>query len=111
MALRPGRVNLTLSEELVSELQQWADQCGHTVTSLCAWLVKKSLLDAKKSGDFKSGESDAIDLMRQFFDEVAAGKFYTDKNLIKLAMKLDISVDHLIAYQNCFKKQGKEVAK
>ena len=111
MVVRPGRVNLTLSEELVSELQQWADQCGHTVTSLCAWLVKKSLIDAKKSGDFKSEEIDAIDILRQFFDDVASGNYYDQKGLATLANELDVSVDHLIAHQDCFKKKREKIEK
>ena len=108
---RQARVNLTLTDFIVSELQQWADQSGHTVTSLCAWLVKRSLDAAKKSKEFQSTEPapDSLDLVRHFFDDVASGKYYSDRDLAKLANEVDVSVDHLIAHQGCFQKKGEKV--
>lgn len=50
---RDRRVNITLAVQTISDLQQWADQTGHTVTSLCTWLVKRSLTQAIQSGEFK----------------------------------------------------------
>lgn len=107
---RPPRVNLTLTEEVIAELQQWADQTGHNVTSLCTWLVKRSLATAKEEGEFKC-KPNSLDLMRQFFDDVASGKYYSDKDLAKLATEVEIDPAHLIAHQNCFKKGGVKVGK
>ena len=108
---RQARVNLTLTESFVSELQQWADQSGHSVTSLCTWLVKRSLDAAKESKEFRSIEplTDSIDRVRQFFDYVAVGKYYSEKDLSKLATELEVDPKHLIAHQNCFKKEGSKV--
>jgi len=107
MPSRQARVNLTLTDEVMSDLQQWSEQSGHTVTSLCTWLVKRSLVNAKQSGEFQPKDSDdALDLMREFFDSVAGGKYYADKDLAKLAIELDISVDHLIEHQRCYQKGG-----
>ena len=108
---RQARVNLTLTDFIVSELQQWADQSGHTVTSLCTWLVKRSLDAAKKSKEFQSIEPspDSLDLVRHFFDDVAVGKYYSEKDLSKLATELEVDPKHLIAHQNCFKKEGSKV--
>jgi CopG-like RHH_1 or ribbon-helix-helix domain, RHH_5 len=107
---RQARVNLTLTESIVLELGEWADQTGHTVTSLCTWLVKRSLAQAKKAGEFQpSGDSEhggSIDIIRQFFDDVADGKYYSEKDLTKLAIEVEVSADHLIAYQECFKKKA-----
>jgi len=108
---RQARVNLTLTESLVSELQQWADQSGHTVTSLCSWLVKRSVVAAKESKEYEpiDPSTDPLDRVRQFFDDVADGKYYADQDLATLANELDVSVDHLIAHQNCFKKKRGKV--
>jgi len=108
---RQARVNLTLTDSIVDELNQWAAQSGHTVTSLCTWLVKRSLDAAKKSKEFRPTEpsTDSLDRVRQFFDDVADSKYYADQDLATLANELDVSVDHLIAHQNCFKKKRGKV--
>ena len=108
---RQARVNLTLTDSIVDELNQWAAQSGHTVTSLCTWLVKRSLDAAKKSKEFRPIEpsTGSIDRVRQFFDDVASGKYYSEKDLAKLANEVDVSVEHLIAHQNCFKKKRGKV--
>lgn len=110
---RQARVNLTLTESLVSELQQWADQSGHTVTSLCSWLVKRSVVAAKESKEYEPTDSstDPLDRVRQFFDDVADGKYYADQDLAKLANEVDVSVDHLLVHQDCFKKREGKVGK
>ena len=108
---RQARVNLTLTESLVSELQQWADQSGHTVTSLCSWLVKRSLDVAKKSKEYEPTDPSTgpLDRVRQFFDDVADGKYYAEKDLATLAIELEVDAKYLIAYQNCFKKGGSKI--
>ena len=107
---KPSRVNLTLPSEIIAELQQWADQTGHNVTSLCTWLVKRSLATAKESGEFQCKPS-SLDLLRKFFDDTANSKRYSDKELAKLATEVEIDPAHLIAHQNCFKKGGVKVGK
>lgn len=109
--VKTARVNLSLANPIAFELQQWADQSGHTVTSLCTWLVKRSLDAAKKSKEFQPIEPlpDSLDRVRQFFDDVATGNYYSEKDLAKLANEVDVSVDHLIAHQDCFQRKGEKV--
>jgi len=54
---------------------------------------------------------DSLDILRQFFDDVVDGKYYADQELATLANDLDVSVDHLIAHQDCFKKKRGKVGK
>lgn len=106
------RIYLTLKKEVRQNLERWAESQGRPLTNFASWLVERSIKEAIDSGELKPSEreSDSLDRMRQFFDDVAEGRFYPDKDLAKLAIELDISVDHLIAHQDCFKKKGEKVA-
>ena len=105
------RIYLTLREETRANLERWAELQGRNLTNLATWLIEESVREAIESGELKPSEpeSDSLDLIRQFFDNVADGKYYADKDLAKLANDVDVSVEHLIAHQNCFKKKGGKV--
>lgn len=53
MAERGKRVYLTLSEETLEELEDWAEQQGRPIANLASYLVEKSIEHAKESGEFK----------------------------------------------------------
>lgn len=105
------RIYLTIGEETRSNLERWAELQGRHLTNLATWLIEEAIREAIASGELKPSEpaKDSLDLVRQFFDDVADGKYYADKDLATLAIELDVSVDHLIAHQNCFKKKGGKV--
>jgi hypothetical protein len=58
-----NRVNLTLSSEMMKDLQDWVAQSGETIalTSLCGWLIKRSLDSAIESGEFKRRDAQSTD--------------------------------------------------
>ena len=103
------RIYLTVREETRSNLEAWAEAQGRNLTNLANWLIEKAVNDAIVSGELKKTEvdpsTDPLDRVRQFFEDVADGKYYADQDLATLANELDVSVDHLIAHQNCFKKK------
>jgi len=47
------RVYLTLSDERMEELKEWADQEGRHITNLALRLIEQSIDRAKQSGDYK----------------------------------------------------------
>ncbi|MGC1216314.1 MAG: hypothetical protein WA883_02505 [Phormidesmis sp.] len=46
------RVNLTLPDSVYQDLEIWAESQGRPPSSLGAFLVELSIMNAKKSGDF-----------------------------------------------------------
>ena len=46
------RVNLTLPDSVYQDLEVWAESQGRPPSSLGAFLVELSIMNAKKSGDF-----------------------------------------------------------
>ena len=46
------RVNLTLPDSVYQDLEIWAETQGRPPSSLGAFLVELSIMNAKKSGDF-----------------------------------------------------------
>lgn len=46
------RVNLTLPDSVYQDLEVWAEAQGRPPSSLGAFLVELSIMNAKKSGDF-----------------------------------------------------------
>ena len=107
------RIYLTVKEETRSHLEAWADVQGRNLTNLANWLIEKAVNEAILSGEFKPPKpsKDSLDILRQFFDDVVDGKYYADQELATLANELDVSVDHLIAHQDCFKKKRGKVEK
>ena len=107
------RIYLTVKEETRSHLEAWADVQGRNLTNLANWLIEKAVNEAILSGEFKPTKpsKDSLDILRQFFDDVVDGKYYADLELATLANDLDVSVDHLIAHQDCFKKKRGKVGK
>ena len=107
------RIYLTVKEETRSHLEAWADVQGRNLTNLANWLIEKAVNEAILSGEFKPTKpsKDSLDILRQFFDDVVDGKYYADLELATLANDLDVSVDHLIAHQDCFKKKRGKVEK
>jgi hypothetical protein len=103
------RVYLTVDAQTKALLEEWANQQGRNVTNLASWIVEREMRRAVASGEFKSTQTseDSLELLRSFFDAVAAGRFYSDSDLARLATEVEIDVNHLIAHQNCFKKKGK----
>ena len=107
------RISLTVKEETRSHLEAWADVQGRNLTNLANWLIEKAVNDAIVSGELKPTEpsKDSLDILRQFFDDVSDGKYHDETELATLANDLDVSVDHLIAHQDCFKKTRGKVGK
>ena len=46
------RVNLTLPDSVYQDLETWAESQGRPPSSLGAFLVELSIMNAKKSGEF-----------------------------------------------------------
>ena len=107
------RIYLTVKEETRSHLEAWADVQGRNLTNLANWLIEKAVNEAIVSGELKPTKpsKDSLDILRQFFEDVVDGKYYADQELATLANELDVSVDHLIAHQDCFKKKRGKVGK
>jgi hypothetical protein len=48
------RINVTLPDSVVDELEQWADVQGRTLANLAAFLLESSLNQAKEKGEIPS---------------------------------------------------------
>jgi hypothetical protein len=51
------RINVTLPDSVVNELEQWADIQGRSLANLAAFLLESSLNQAKERGDIPTQES------------------------------------------------------
>ena len=108
------KFSITLDDGIHKDLVGLSRIDGALPASKAAFYVTTAILEARKNGELDkllSEGSEAADLLRSFFDDVAAGRYYSDKNLAKLATEADIESSHLIAYQNCFKKEAAKVGK
>ena len=50
------RINVTLPDSVVEELEQWADNQGRSLANLAAFLLESSLKDAKAKGEIPAQE-------------------------------------------------------
>ena len=50
------RINVTLPDSVVEELEQWADNQGRSLANLAAFLLESSLKQAKEKGEFLTQE-------------------------------------------------------
>ncbi|MBE7385166.1 MAG: hypothetical protein F6J95_027635 [Leptolyngbya sp. SIO1E4] len=46
------RVQVTLPDKLVSDLEKWADSDGRPLSNLCAFLLEQAVKQAKATGEF-----------------------------------------------------------
>ncbi|TVQ18065.1 MAG: hypothetical protein EA367_15820 [Leptolyngbya sp. DLM2.Bin15] len=46
------RIQVTVSDLLAEQLQEWADSEGRPISNLCAYLLERSVADAKVNGLF-----------------------------------------------------------
>jgi CopG-like RHH_1 or ribbon-helix-helix domain, RHH_5 len=51
------RINVTLPDSVVNELEQWADIQGRSLANLAAFLLESSLNQAKERGEIPTLES------------------------------------------------------
>jgi CopG-like RHH_1 or ribbon-helix-helix domain, RHH_5 len=51
------RINVTLPDSVVEELEQWADNQGRSLANLAAFLLESSVKQAKEKGEFLTQES------------------------------------------------------
>jgi hypothetical protein len=51
------RINVTLPDSVVNELEQWADIQGRSLANLAAFLLESSLNQAKERGEIPTQES------------------------------------------------------
>jgi hypothetical protein len=51
------RINVTLPDSVVNELEQWADTQGRSLANLAAFLLESSLNQAKERGEIPTPES------------------------------------------------------
>ncbi|MBE9182411.1 hypothetical protein IQ268_28080 [Oculatella sp. LEGE 06141] len=49
---RPTRINVTLEEDDLADLEAWANEHGRPVAGLASFLIKKAIEFAKEKGDF-----------------------------------------------------------
>ena len=50
------RINVTLPDSVVEELEQWADNQGRSLANLAAFLLESSLKEAKAKGEIRIQE-------------------------------------------------------
>jgi CopG-like RHH_1 or ribbon-helix-helix domain, RHH_5 len=50
------RINVTLPDSVVEELEQWADNQGRSLANLAAFLLEASLKEAKAKGEIPTQE-------------------------------------------------------
>jgi CopG-like RHH_1 or ribbon-helix-helix domain, RHH_5 len=50
------RINVTLPDSVVEELEQWADNQGRSLANLAAFLLESSVKQAKEKGEFLTQE-------------------------------------------------------
>lgn len=50
MAVMSKRVQVTLPDRLATALEQWAAYDGRPLSNLCAFLLEKAVLEAKREG-------------------------------------------------------------
>jgi hypothetical protein len=46
----PRKIQVTLPDRIGDDLQRWADYDGRPLANLCAFLLEKAVLEAKKEG-------------------------------------------------------------
>lgn len=51
------RINITLPDSVVEELESWADAQGRSLANLAAFLLESSVKQAKEKGEIPAQES------------------------------------------------------
>lgn len=51
------RINITLPDSVVEELENWADAQGRSLANLAAFLLESSVMQAKEKGEIPAQES------------------------------------------------------
>jgi hypothetical protein len=105
------KFSITLSDGIYRDLVRLSKKDGERLASKAVFFVETAITEARERGELdglpiEDDEPNNFDLVRSFFDNVAAGRFYSNKDLTLLAAEMEVDAKHLIAHQNCFKKKG-----
>jgi CopG-like RHH_1 or ribbon-helix-helix domain, RHH_5 len=93
------RLNLTIPDNLHTDLEKWAKSQGRPTANLATFLLEESVALAKERDEFPiDAETKASDFLR----DLVVGKPFTDGKLAALASELGIKAEDLAAIRDCY---------
>ncbi|MBP0021360.1 MAG: hypothetical protein J7647_27870 [Cyanobacteria bacterium SBLK] len=88
------RINLTVPEHLHADLEHWANTQGRATANLAAFLIERTVADAKRTGEFPTNESDKM--ASQFLRTLFSGGYPQNGEIVRLAHRLGVSEEFLL---------------
>lgn len=92
---RSKRVHVSLDDAVYKDLEDWAEQQGRPTANLAAFLVERSIAQAKETGEFvpstdRPPEETTNDRAKAFIRDLALGRVQNVLDVQRLADELGV---------------------